>query len=358
MKKLIIATLGVIGIAALLSYFYIQHTTLTKAEFDEDVADLPPLAIPLGLPPIPWPKDNPYSKEKAELGRLLYFDKRLSSNGTIACATCHTVHDAFTDRKPISEGIEGRHGTRNAPTVINAAYLKKLFWDGRVNSLEEQAKGPIANPNEMTTIKDVHAAHKECVDLIRAIPGYRPLFKEAFGTEVCTMENIAQALATFERTVLSGNSPFDRFVAGDKTALTEEQIQGLRVFRRTNCINCHNGPEFTDGRFANIGVGMDEPNPDLGRYLITHDEKDWGAFKTPTLRDVEKTYPYMHDGKLWTLEEVVEYYDKGGIPNRNLHPSMVPLHLSESDKKALVSFMKSLSGEGWQHFTEPTAFPK
>lgn len=320
--------------------------------------DLPEhLNPPLGLPAIPWPEDNPYTYEKAELGRYLYFDKRLSSDGTISCATCHEVSDAFTDQLPVSTGIQGHQGERNAPTVINTAYLKRLFWDGRAKSLEEQAVGPIANPKEMTTYVDPHRAHKECENLIRAIPGYRVLFQKAFGKDSCTVEDIAKAIATFERTILSGNSPFDRYIAGDKTAMTEEQIQGLQVFKKTNCLNCHNGTHFTDERFLNIGIGMDEKDPDLGRYHITHEEKDWGAFKVPTLREVEHTYPYMHDGKLTTLEEVVEYYDKGGIPNKNLHPSMKPLNLSDKDKKALVAFMKALSGEGWQHFKEPTSFP-
>lgn len=315
------------------------------------------LKIPFGLPAIPWPEDNPYSAEKADLGRLLYFDKRLSSDGTISCATCHTVNDAFTDQLPVSDGIDGQKGIRNAPTVINTAYLKYLFWDGRANSLEAQAMGPLGNPKEMTIDDDLHKAHLECQKRVHAIPGYRALFKKVFDDDSCKIGDIAKALATFERTVLSGNSPFDRYLAGDKSALTEEQIQGWKVFQKTNCLNCHNGIFFTDERFLNIGVGVNDPNPDLGRYAITHEEKDWCAFKVPTLREVENTYPYMHDGSLKTLEDVIEYYDKGGNPNKNLHPSMKPLHLSESDKKALVSFMKSLSGEGWQHFTEPTSFP-
>lgn len=316
------------------------------------------LVIPLGLPAVPWPADNPYSEKKANLGKLLYFDKRLSADGTVACATCHTLHDAFTDHLPVSTGIEGRHGTRNAPTVINAAYLTHLFWDGRAMTLEDQCKGPLANPKEMALKDNVHKAHEECTDRVKNIEGYRVLFKEVFGNADCNIDNIAKAIATFERTVLSGNSPYDRYMAGDKTALTEEQIHGMQVLKSAACMNCHFGPNFTDGRFLNIGVGMDKPNPDLGRYLITHEEKDWGAFKVPTLREIENTYPYMHDGSLNTLEEVVDYYDKGGIPNKNLHPLLKPLHLSDKDKKDLVSFLKALSGEGWQHFTPPDKFPE
>lgn len=316
------------------------------------------LNIPLGLPPIPWPKDNPYSKKKAELGRLLYFDKRLSSNGTVSCATCHAIQDAFTDAKPVSEGILGKKGTRNAPTVINTAYQSHLFWDGRAASLEDQCKGPLSNPKEMTVANNAREAHEECQERIAKIKGYRILFQEAFGPEGCTLDNIAKAIATFERTVLSGNSPYDRYKAGDKSAMTKEQIEGYKIFKHAGCANCHAGPNFTDGRFLNIGVGMDAANPDTGRYAITKDKKDWGAFKVPTLRDVALTAPYMHDGSLKTLEDVIDYYDKGGIPNPNLHPSMQPLHLSQADKQALVSFLKALNGEGWQHFTEPSQFPQ
>lgn len=313
---------------------------------------------PLGLPAIDWPEDNPYTAKKTELGRFLYFDTRLSSNGTISCATCHATSSAFTDHKGVSDGIAGNKGSRNAPTVINSAYFSLLFWDGRASSLEEQAKGPIANPKEMTLSGDVHDAHSQCERRVRAIPGYRALFLEVFGNTECKIDDIAKAIATFERTVLSGNSPFDRYQAGDKKALTEEQIAGYKVYKQAGCDRCHNGPTFSDGRFLNIGVGMDAKDPDLGRYVITKDKKDWGAFKVPGLREVANTYPYMHDGSLKTLEEVIEYYDKGGIPNQNLHPSMRPLHLSAQDKQALVKFLESLSGEGWQHETMPAQFPQ
>lgn len=347
-----ISLLGVL----LLSYWYVPFLSQEK----EVVYQFPETApeAPLGLPPIPWPKDNPYSAKKAELGRVLYFDTRLSSDETISCAHCHAKNEAFTDNLSISFGIDGRRGTRNSPTVINAAYLKRLFWDGRAKSLEEQATGPIGNTHEMTLIESIHEAHQECVEQVKAIPGYRKLFKEAYGDEELTIERIAQAIATFERTIVSGNSPYDRYMAGDKTALTEEQVRGLRLMKTAGCLNCHGGPLFSDERFLNIGVGMDAKEPDLGRYGVTHKDKDWGAFKVPTLRDVEQTYPYMHDGSLLTLEEVIDYYDKGGIPNKNLHPLMKPLNLSEADKKALVSFLKSLNGEGWQHYGPPEEFPK
>lgn len=316
------------------------------------------IEVPLGLPTLPFPEDNPYTQEKADLGRLLYFDKRLSSDGTVSCATCHELQAAFTDHKAISIGILGHKGTRNAPTVINAGFQTHQFWDGRASSLEEQCKGPLANKKEMTSADSVHDAHMECQKRVRNIPGYRVLFQKVFGNDECSIDDIAKAVATFERGILSGASAYDLYITGkDKTKMSEEALYGLKVFRKSGCANCHAGPLFSDGRFLNIGVGMDQENPDLGRYDITNDPKDWGAFKVPTLREVEKTYPYMHDGSLNTLEEVVDYYDRGGIPNKNLHPLMKPLHLSEKDKKALVAFMKSLNGTGWEHFTEPTSFP-
>jgi cytochrome c peroxidase len=314
--------------------------------------------VPLGLPPIPWPEDNPYTTQKAELGRLLYFDKRLSSDGTISCATCHQVRRAFTDNKVVSEGILGRLGTRHAPTVINSAYQKLYFWDGRAATLEEQCKGPIANPKEMTLVNDVHEAHCQCQERIKKIKGYKVLFRQVFGHDECTIEDIAKAISTFERTVLSGNSPFDRYQAGDKTALTEDQIKGYQIFIKAGCPFCHSGPNFSDDSFANIGIGMNVPDPDLGRYDVTKQKKDWGAFKVPTLREVSKTYPYMHNGVLQELEDVVEYYNRGGLKNPNLHPRMQPLRLTEEDKKALLSFLESLSGEGWQHFKAPETFPE
>lgn len=317
-----------------------------------------PPKVPLGLPPVPWPEDNPYTAKKAELGRILYFDKRLSSNGTVSCASCHAPEEGFAKNEALSPGIQGQLGTRNAPTVINTAYQKHQFWDGRADTLEEQCKGPIANRKEMTEAKTPEEAYKTCQECIYKIKEYRTLFKEAFGRDECSIKDVCQAIATFERTVLSGNSAFDRYMAGDKTAMTEQQILGLKVFKKANCDSCHRGFNFTDGRFMNIGIGMDKPNPDLGRYEITKDPLDKGAFKTPTLRDSSKNYPYMHDGSLKTLEDVVDYYDRGGIPNKNLSPLIKPLNLSQEEKAALVSFMKALDGEGWENIKEPQEFPK
>lgn len=313
---------------------------------------------PKGLPPVPWPEDNPYTEQKAELGRILYFDKRLSSDGTVSCSSCHQVQRAFADHRSISTGVHGRLGKRHAPTLINCAYNSLQFWDGRADSLEAQCKGPISNPLEMTTLTDSKEALDACAKRINQIAGYRPLFKEAFGHEEATIDDIAKAISTFERTIFSYNSAHDRFVAGDKTAMTKEQIHGMKLYNKSGCANCHYGPNLTDGKFTNIGVGMDAKEPDLGRYEVTKAEKDWGAFKVPTLRDVSHTAPYMHDGSLKTLEEVVDFYDKGGIPNKNLHPQIRELNLTVEEKKALVAFLKAFDGEGWQHFAPPKHFPQ
>jgi cytochrome c peroxidase len=310
--------------------------------------------VPLGLPPVYWPEENPYTPEKRELGWLLYFDTRLSSDKSVSCASCHSPAKAFTDASPVSTGIKGQKGGRSAPTVINRAYSTAQFWDGRAASLEDQAKGPIANPIEMTSAKDASEAHKACVECLRAIPGYVERFEKVFGTRDFTIDHVAQAIATFERTVLSGNAPFDRYKAGDKTAMSEAQVRGMDVFfKKATCDRCHIGFNFSDGSYENIGIGMDKPLPDLGRYLVTKREEEKGAFKTPTLREIEHTAPYMHDGSLKTLEEVVEHYDKGGIKNPWLNQRMVPLKLTMAEKADLVSFLKALSGEGWQHIKAP-----
>ena len=308
---------------------------------------------PLGLVPVIWPADNPYSPEKAELGRLLYFDPRISADGAVSCATCHDPKFAFTDGAAVSTGIKGQKGGRSAPTVINRAYSLAQFWDGRAPTLESQAVGPMANPIEMGN------THEGVVAKLRSIPGYRPLFARAFGTGDLTIDHAAMAIATFERTILSGNAPYDRYKAGNKTAMTPSQIRGMKVyFDKAKCDQCHEGVNFTSNMYANLGVGTDKPTPDEGRYVVTKDPKDWGAFKTPTLREIEHTAPYMHDGRLKTLEEVVDFYDKGGLPNKNLDEKIKKLNLTDTDKKDLVAFLKALSGEGWQQIKPPQSFPQ
>jgi cytochrome c peroxidase len=310
--------------------------------------------------PIIWPEDNPYTPAKAELGWMLFFDKRVSSDASVSCASCHAPEHAFGDGQPVSTGIGRQKGGRSAPTVINRVYGAAQFWDGRASSLEDQAKGPIANPIEMTAEKDQARAHDTCVERLRKIAGYRKHFKDVFGTEQFTIDHVAQAIATFERTVLSGNSPYDRFKAGDKSALNESQQRGMQIFFSNNarCDSCHDGAAFTTNQFANIGIGMDKLKPDLGRYNVTKNEADKGAFKTPGLREIARTAPYMHDGSLKTLVEVVEHYNKGGIKSPWLHQDVRPLKLGDQDKKDLVAFLHALSGEGWQHIKAPATLPE
>jgi cytochrome c peroxidase len=311
------------------------------------------IPVPKGLLPIVWPKDNPYTPEKAELGKLLYFDNRLSADGSVSCATCHDPKFAFTDGKAVSDGIRGQKGGVSSPTVINRAYGYLQFWDGRSNSLEDQAKGPMANPLEMGN------THEALVTTVRGVAGYRERFQKVFGTPAIDIDQVAKAIATFERTVLSGNAPYDKYVDGNKKSLTAAQIRGMDVyFNKAKCDQCHEGINFTANSFHNLGVGSGKSTPDVGRYGVTKDEKDWGAFKTPTLREIEHTGPYMHDGSLKTLDEVVEFYDKGGIKNKNLDEKLRPLRLTAENKKDLVAFLKALSGEGWQQIKAPTQFPK
>jgi len=280
---------------------------------------------PLGLDLyMPAPDDNPLTAEKVALGRKLFFDTRLSRNQTVACASCHDLKHAFTDGKPLSEGVFGRRGTRSAPTLVNRGYGGSQFWDGRARSLEEQVLKPIQDPNEMDmTLEEVSSR----IGLTR--------------------QEISRSLSSYLRSIRSGNSAFDRHVNGDPQALTEEQRRGLQVFRvKGNCNACHVGPNFTDERFHNTGVSWREERwLDEGRFGVTMRPEDRGAFKTPTLREVALTAPYMHDGSLATLEDVVEFYNRGGKSNPHLDSEIQPLHLSEEEKRALVSFLRALSGE-------------
>lgn len=311
------------------------------------------LKVPFGLAPVQWPKDNQYSREKWELGRALYFDPRLSADGSVSCASCHSPKVAFTDGQPNSVGIRGQHGNRSAPTVINRAYSLAQFWDGRAGTLEAQAKGPMANPIEMGN------THEGVCARLQHIPGYRTMFAAAFGSSEIDIDRVAKAIATYERTVLSGNSPYDRYQHGDRKAMTPAQVRGLNVFvNKAKCDQCHEGINFTTNAFHNLGIGTDRTEPDPGRFAVTGDPRDWGAFKTPTLREIANTAPYMHDGSLRTLEDVVEFYDKGGLPNKNLDERMKPLHLTPAERHDLVEFLRALSGEGWQHMVPPDKFPE
>ena len=308
---------------------------------------------PLGLPPLAWPKENPYSAAKVELGRHLYFDRRLSAYDTVSCASCHDPRYGFTDGAAVSTGIKSQKGNRSAPTIINRGYSLAQFWDGRAGTLEEQAKGPMANPIEMGNTYDA------IVGRLQGIAGYRPMFASAFGTGEITIDRAAMAIACFERTVLSGNAPYDKYQRGDRKAMTAGQVRGMAVFfDKAKCDKCHEGANFTLNAYANLGVGTDKPDPDVGRFSVTRNPRDWGAFKTPTLREIEHTAPYMHDGSLKTLEEVVEFYNKGGVKNRNLDENIKALNLTDQEKRDLVAFLKALSGEGWQSVKAPEEFPK
>ena len=286
--------------------------------------------------------DNPMSARKIALGRQLYFDPRLSKDGTVSCATCHDPDKGFSDGRPTSAGIHSKTGARNSPTVINRLFSADQFWDGRAADLEAQALGPVQNPIEMgNTLEGM-------IGNLNGISGYAPLFQEAFGSPGITAERVAQAIATYERTVLSGNAPFDRHQAGGASAMSESAVRGLAIFndaQKGNCVTCHAGFNFTDESYHNLGVGMDRPKPDLGRFEVTKAEVDRGAFKTPTLRQIARTGPYMHDGSETTLRQVVDFYDRGGKPNKWLSKEIRPLHLSEQEKADLVAFLEALTGE-------------
>lgn len=290
------------------------------------------------LGPVPVPPDNPQTDQKIRLGQQLYFDTRLSADNTISCATCHSPETAWANHNRTDTGIRGQVGGRNSGTILDAGYMRYQFWDGRAGSLEEQALGPIHNPIEMgETLENV-------VRKLNAVPGYVAEFQEVFGTDVTT-DGIAKAIAAFERTVNSGPSPYDRYLMGDEKAMSAAAVRGIGLFNgKAHCTACHSGPMFSDQSFHNLGVGIDKPDPDVGRSKITNDSRDWGRFKTPTLRNIALTYPYLHDGSEKDLAAVVEFYDRGGIPNRNPDPLMLPLHLTSREKADLVAFMEALTG--------------
>jgi cytochrome c peroxidase len=318
------------------------------------------IEAPLGLPPVPIPADNPPTAETIALGRRLYYDPMLSKDGTISCASCHQPDFGFADPRQFSIGVKGGTGDRQAPSVWNAAYYTTQFWDGRAASLEDQAVGPMANPIEMAhTIEEIEK-------MLSADASYVAAFEKAFGPGPITGQNAAKAIASFERTVLSGNSAFDRFqYGGDQTALSDQAKLGLEVFRnpeKGNCAKCHTIDEgyalFSDSKFHNLGVGanLDGTIKDAGRFKVTNDPKDTGAFKTPTLRNIAQSAPYMHDGSLKTLKDVVDFYIGAGNSNPHRDPDVKELdHLTRAERDALVVFMESLTGETPPNLGPPTA---
>lgn len=290
------------------------------------------LLIPLGLDLyMPVPEDNPITAEKIELGRRLFNDRRLSRDGTVACSSCHNPDHAFTTPHAIAPGVFGRRGRRNAPALVNRGWGRSFSWDGRVTTLEEQVLKPIEDPNEM--------------DLSIA---------EASARVGVTREDMSRAMATYIRSIMSGNTPYDRYIDGDRTALSADAQAGLKLFRgKGNCTACHVGPTFTDERFHNTGIawgrppgepGAAESFRDEGRAGVTGRAGDRGAFKTPTLREIEHSAPYMHDGSLASLDEVIDYYDRGGNRHALLDQELRPIGLTASEKYALVAFLRSLTG--------------
>ncbi|WP_019038588.1 cytochrome-c peroxidase [Psychroflexus tropicus] len=306
------------------------------------------------LPQVVFPENNPYSKEKENLGKTLFFDKRLSKSGEVACASCHDPAKAWTDPKRRSLGHDGREGHRNAMSLVNIAFAKDLFWDGRAKSLEHQAKFPIEDPLEMNQAIEI------ALDSISNIDSYIKAFDKAFGSPEITLERVNKAIATFERTLVSGESKFDKFIKGDQSAYTDEEVLGLHVYRtKANCISCHNSPYFSDNKFHNDGQSLfGTKHQDLGLFEVTKDSADLGKFRTPTLREISETGPWMHHGNFPKLKDVVDYYNlgnpapiqkrikstyKGSLPKNS--PILKNLNLSIEEKQALIAFLKTLSSD-------------
>lgn len=299
------------------------------------------LSIPLGLDAyMPVPADNPLTPEKIALGGRLFVDPLLSADRSISCATCHDPARAFTDGRPVAVGVFGRRGSRAAPALLNRGYGSVFFWDGRTTTLEGQVLEPIENPNELGTSVD------EVIARLMDSPGYVAAFANVF-RHPPRREDLSRALASFVRSIRAGGTRVDRFVNGEHHALTDQERHGLRIFRgKANCTACHIGPTFSDERFHNTGVAWRTGAPaDEGRFGVTGRSADRGAFKTPTLREIARTAPYMHDGAFDTLAGVIAFYDGGGHANPHLDPEVRPLKLTEPEKQALESFLRALSGE-------------
>lgn len=293
---------------------------------------------------MPIPDDAPLTAASVALGRRLFFDPSLSSDGRVACASCHDPERSFADSLPVSRGVHGTTGRRNTPALINALWNRSFFWDGRATSLEEQVLRPIEDPAEMD------ARVVDVVARLRKDAAYVAAFEAAYGTPP-ERGTLARALAAYVRTILSGDAPFDRFRAGAADALSPAAKAGFRLFvGRANCATCHVGPTFSDQRFHNTGVAFrDGVVVDSGRFLVTRRTEDLGAFRTPTLRDVERTAPYMHDGSLATLEDVIDFYAAGGRPSPHLDREIRPLRLGPEEKRALIAYLRALTGTASAH---------
>lgn len=349
---------------------------LSKSENHETLKVRLPMGLDKGAAGIVIPEDNPLTRAKIELGRQLYFDPRLSRDGTVSCASCHHPDKGYAFDTQFGVGVKGQEGGRNSPVSYNRILSGPQFWDGRADSLEAQAVGPIANPIEMGF------THDECVERLETIEGYRIQFEKIFPDSGVTIDNVGKAIASFERVVVTGPSPADYYEPvllvesqfpelvkdleafeeedpdsfdfymeavenSEKNPMSEAAIRGRKLFfdKRSNCSTCHTGANFSDEQYHNLGVGMDTEKPDLGRFDQTKEDKDRGAFKTPTIRNVALTAPYMHDGSQKTLEEVVEWYAKGGHANTHLSDKVKKLDLTDQEKSDLVAYMKALTGE-------------
>jgi cytochrome c peroxidase len=338
-----------------------------RSQLERDNPIRPIAAPPFGMEEFFKEAPQQPVPSRVRLGRWLFFDTRLSADGTISCASCHRPEHAFSEPTAVSTGIGGRKGTRKAPALVNLAARTVLpdipedrelsfFWDGRVSSLEHQVLVPIADRNEMGL------DHQSMVQRISGLRGYGPYFNEAFGSDEITRERIAAALSDYVRTRMSGNSPYDRWAYGnDAGAMSEEAKRGSEIFFFSgNCASCHAGFNFSDGRFHRLGIGWDPVTKafkDEGRFAVTKNPRDLGAFKTPGLREVSRRAPYMHDGSLATLRDVVEFYNGAGTPGAPQSGRVRPLRLAEREIDALVAFLKSLDGEGYAD-QAPKYFPR
>jgi len=305
------------------------------------------------LPEVEYPTDNPYSNEKKQLGKTLFFDPRLSKSGQIACASCHNPELGWTDNSTRSFGHNRQTGSRNSMTILNVAHAKELFWDGRATSLEDQAKFPIPDKLEMNMDLEYAVAN------LKKIEGYKPMFKKAFGNQEITLQKIQYAIATFERTVKSPLSKFDKFITGSSNKFTDEEVLGLHIFRtKARCINCHNTGYFSDNQFHNDGQTLfGTKDEDFGRYNVTGKIEDIGKFRTPTIREVANTKPWMHHGHFPSMLDVVEFYNLGNpapIQNKYLgigrdfllpktSPLLKKLELNRKEINAVLAFINTLS---------------
>ncbi|HEU4714122.1 MAG TPA: cytochrome c peroxidase [Pyrinomonadaceae bacterium] len=301
--------------------------------------ELEPLPAQLSTyEPMTIPADNPLTQEKVALGKQLFFDERLSVDGSKSCYSCHVCEHGLTDGLPKAIGPGNKTLPRHSPTLWNIGYHKEYYWDGRSASLEKQAMAAWTGGN-----MGVGEKANEVVARINALQGYREQFQKVFQSDA-TAENIMKAIASFERTIIAGNTAWDRYRAGDTSALSESAVRGWNIFQTIKCTNCHDGVLFTDQQYHNIGIGMDQATPDVGRFNVTKKPEDTGAFKTPTLRDVARSAPYFHDGSAKTLEEAVDIMLAGGKPNQYLDKkNLTPQKVLPDQREALLDFLRSLN---------------